>query len=94
VDTSTNPHIDVDPPEKRDPDCGTKYGYFWWLDAGCATQPRTPGFAGVGNGGQRLWVVPSRKLVVAMTAGLYDDPRQRDASTAVLTAVLGGVPAR
>jgi CubicO group peptidase (beta-lactamase class C family) len=84
---STSPHIAVEP----DPECGTKYGYFWWLEAGCETQPHTPGFVGVGNGGQRLWVVPSRKLVVALTAGLYDDPRQRDMPTAVLAGVLAAV---
>ena len=33
-----------------------------------------PCSAGVGWGGQRLFVVPSQKLVVLVHAGLYDKP--------------------
>ena len=32
--------------------------------------------AGVGLGGQRLYVVPTQHLVVVVTAGLYDRPLQ------------------
>jgi CubicO group peptidase (beta-lactamase class C family) len=88
IDLATSPHADVEP----DPKCGLKYGYLWWLFAGCEAQPPAPGFAGIGNGGQRIWVVPSRKLVVASTAGLYNDPKQGEPPLAVLTAVLGGSP--
>ncbi len=90
VGASTSPHIGVDP----DSTCGTKYGYLWWISPGCSTAPPSPGFAGIGNGGQRIWVIPSRKLVAVLTAGLYNDPKQNDPAVAVLTGILGGVPAR
>ena len=86
VELSTSPHATVEP----DPKCGTKYGYLWWLFAGCAAQPPAPGFVANGNGGQRIWVIASRKLVVASTAGLYNDPQQGEPPLAVLTGVLGG----
>jgi CubicO group peptidase (beta-lactamase class C family) len=47
---------------------GSKYGYFWWLF------PVAPGgsdagvWAGSGTGGQWLFVVPSKDLVIALAA--------------------------
>ncbi len=89
IEESIATHAYVDP---GDPECGTRYGYFWWLGPGCEIRPRTPWIAGFGNGGQRLWIVPSRDLVVASTAGLYDDPRQSDGPTRLFGAVLAAVP--
>jgi CubicO group peptidase (beta-lactamase class C family) len=90
VKAATSPHIDVEP----DPKCGLKYGYLWWIGAGCAVTPPVPWFAAFGNGGQRIWVVPSRKLVIASTGGLYNDPNQAAADVAVLAGVLGGTPSQ
>jgi CubicO group peptidase (beta-lactamase class C family) len=87
VQASITRHANVDP----DPVCGTGYGYLWWLGPGCETSPPTPWFAGFGNGGQRLFVVPSRDLVVVITAGLYDDPRQFAVPAEVFAAVLAAV---
>jgi CubicO group peptidase (beta-lactamase class C family) len=87
VDTSTSVHIHVE----GDPVCGTNYGYLWWLNGGCTSSPAAASFAGIGNGGQRIWVVPSRKLVVAVTAGLYNDPNQAEAATTLLAGVLAAV---
>ncbi|MDR7276140.1 serine hydrolase domain-containing protein [Catenuloplanes atrovinosus] len=47
---------------------GDRYGYQWYLG------DRTVYAAG--NGGQRLFVLPDRDAVVAVTAGAYDDPEQ------------------
>jgi CubicO group peptidase (beta-lactamase class C family) len=50
------------------------YGYLWWHD-----RFRTPGgelevISAVGNGEQRIFVVPSLDLVVVHVAGRYNDP--------------------
>ncbi|MBB5076117.1 serine hydrolase domain-containing protein [Nonomuraea endophytica] len=60
---------------------GSGYGYQWYLGDGW--------FAGFGNGGQRLFVVPGEELVVATAAGEYNDFGQPSAS-AVMDAVLSG----
>ncbi|MBO0867341.1 MAG: serine hydrolase [Micromonosporaceae bacterium] len=51
-------------------DWGSQYGYQWFLGESAGRR----WVAGMGNGGQRLFVVPELDLVVAITAGNYDDP--------------------
>jgi CubicO group peptidase (beta-lactamase class C family) len=60
---------------------GRHYGYQWYLSAvpmddgaGGVRRERTIG--AIGNGGQRLFLLPRLDLVVAVTAGNYDDPNQ------------------
>jgi len=84
VKTSIQPHARVEP----DPKCGTRYGYFWWLYAGCEVTPPQPWAAANGNGGQRIVLVPERDLVVVMTAGLYNKPGQRQTANATVTGIL------
>jgi hypothetical protein len=52
-----------------------------------------PGSAGVGLGGQRLYIVPSLDLVVLVHAGLYQSPQQGVAPLVVLDSVLRAVEA-
>jgi CubicO group peptidase (beta-lactamase class C family) len=87
VREATSPHATVGP----DPKCGTRYGYFWWLYQGCQVTPPEAWAAGVGNGGQRIMVVRGRDMVVVMTSGLYNSPKQGEAVNAVITTVLGAV---
>jgi CubicO group peptidase (beta-lactamase class C family) len=47
---------------------GSKYGYFWWLFPESANGSGAGVWAGSGSGGQWLFVVPSRDLVIALTA--------------------------
>lgn len=56
------------------------YGYQWYLETGGT-------YAAHGNGGQRLAVLPAQDMVVAMTAGDYDD-FTRSSTTAVFDALL------
>lgn len=87
VTAQTSAHIAVQP----DPACGTKYGYFTWLYAGCQVTPKTPWFSAVGNGGQRIAVAPSRGVVIVMTSGLYNQPTQGRAPSAIIPAVLAAI---
>ncbi|MDW5328332.1 serine hydrolase [Plantactinospora sp. KLBMP9567] len=51
---------------------GEQYGYQWYI--GSLQHHRLA--TGMGNGGQRLFVLPDLDLTVAITAGNYDDPDQ------------------
>ncbi len=48
------------------------YGYQWYIESLAGHRL----LAGQGNGGQRLVLLPDQDLVVAITAGNYDDPDQ------------------
>jgi CubicO group peptidase (beta-lactamase class C family) len=48
------------------------YGYQWWLGRSLVNREEVKWIAGVGWGGQRLYIVPSKGLVVLAMAGLYD----------------------
>ena len=68
---------------------GRQYGYQWYL----GTVPMNDGAGGVrlekiisavGNGGQRLFLMPRLELVVAVTAGNYNAINQADPPMVVL----------
>ncbi|MCS0495254.1 beta-lactamase family protein [Ancylobacter sp. MQZ15Z-1] len=50
------------------------YGFHWWLGRSLVARREIRWIAGIGYGGQRLYIVPELDLVVAVTAGLYDEP--------------------
>ena len=52
------------------------YGYQWWLGRSLRNGGELTWTAGVGLGGQRLYVVPALDLVVMISSGLYDRPLQ------------------
>ena len=60
------------------------YGYQWWLGRTSVDHRDIDFTAGVGLGGQRLYIVPTQHLVVVVTAGLYDRPLQALAGGTVL----------
>lgn len=74
------------------------YGYFWYVKthdiAGCKVAVR---FAS-GNGGNKIYIVPGRGLVVAITSSAYGhgygQKRSEDILKAVLTAEVPSCPAR
>jgi CubicO group peptidase (beta-lactamase class C family) len=49
---------------------GLRYGYQWWLGNLVATGK--PWYAAFGNGGQRLFVIPSLNMLVVVFAGNYN----------------------
>jgi CubicO group peptidase (beta-lactamase class C family) len=52
---------------------GTGYGYFWWTGTVDWQGKELAWSAAVGNGGQRLFLVPALDLAVVMTAGAYNN---------------------
>ncbi|MDG4799433.1 serine hydrolase [Micromonospora sp. WMMD980] len=63
---------------------GARYGYHWYVDSVAGHEL----VAGMGNGGQRLYVLPGLDLVVAVTAGNYDHPEQWRTPLALLEQVI------
>ena len=65
------------------------YGYFWytktWTVAG---RPVTVHFAS-GNGGNKIYVVPARRMVVGITSSAYGRGHGQRRSQAILAALLG-----
>jgi CubicO group peptidase (beta-lactamase class C family) len=53
-------------------DGGFHYGYHWWLGNVIVRDKSHAFAAAVGNGGQRLYVSPTLKLAVVVTAGEYN----------------------
>ena len=54
------------------------YGQQWWLGRSIVQEKEVKWIAAAGSGGQRLFIVPDRDLVVMTTSGLYFAPRQGD----------------
>ena len=72
---------------------GQKYGYQWYLrtvpmDDGAGGVRSEQAICAVGNGGQRLFLMPRLDLVVAVTAGNYNTMNQDDPPMVVLRDVL------
>jgi CubicO group peptidase (beta-lactamase class C family) len=63
---------------------GGQYGYQWYIESVQGHRLA----AGLGNGGQRLLVLPGLDLTVAVTAGNYDDPDQWRTPQTVLEQVI------
>ncbi len=47
---------------------GDQYGYFWWP----INEPESPGYLAAGAWYQRIFVIPSRRLVIVVTADRSD----------------------
>jgi CubicO group peptidase (beta-lactamase class C family) len=59
----------------RVPTGGTlQYGYQWWIGEARNRAGTFKWIAAMGNGGQRLFLVPELDVVVVITAGQYDKP--------------------
>ena len=52
------------------------YGYHWWLGRSLVSGRSVSWAAGIGLGGQRLFVIPELNMALAITAGHYADAMQ------------------
>lgn len=75
-------------PRTQTPD-GLGYGYQWWLGR---LRDGQPWMAAFGNGGQRLLLVPSLGIAIAITAGNYNKSDAWQLPVAVVEIVLGSLP--
>jgi len=84
LDEALRPHVQMDN--------GLEYGYQWYLGAlpSPAGESAAPlqWVGAMGNGGQRLIVVPERALIVAITAGNYNSPAGSTTPATVLNDVI------
>jgi CubicO group peptidase (beta-lactamase class C family) len=71
------------------------YGYLWWLGRARANGRVVNWIGALGRGGQSIRIVPELDLVVAVTAGYYQDysPRAFQTQYSVFRDVLQAVPA-
>jgi CubicO group peptidase (beta-lactamase class C family) len=71
---------------------GQHYGYLWRVgELAYASKSGTRGeryMEAVGNGGQILAILPERALVIAVTAGNYNDPKAGEVPQAVLRRIV------
>ncbi len=70
---------------------GFEYGYQWYLGAFGTAPPSVRWKGGIGNGGQRLLIVPELDLVVALTAGNYDGDQSITPRTVVDELILPAI---
>jgi CubicO group peptidase (beta-lactamase class C family) len=61
------------------------YGYQWWLGRTLSEGKEVTWVAAMGQGGQRIFVVPELDLVLMMTSGLYFNGRQGHAEIDILS---------
>ena len=64
------------------------YGYQWWLGRSFLKGAEVTWAAGVGLGGQRLYVVPALDLVVMINSGHYRSPLQSIIPAAIFGRVV------
>jgi CubicO group peptidase (beta-lactamase class C family) len=77
--------------ERVEIDDSWHYGYQWYLGTLRDQLPGEPWIGAFGNGGQQLWNIPGRDLVVACTFGNYDRQDQRAAPANLLRTILGAL---
>ena len=67
------------------------YGYQWWPAHFRGEYGRFSALAGVGFGGQRLFVIPEKDMVVTIFAGNYGNGLHR-VSEQVLAEIMAAAP--
>ena len=85
IETSTSPKLKATD--------GMSYGYLWWLGRARINAREVPWVGALGRGGQSIRIVPELDLVVAVTAGYYQDysPQAFQLQYGVFRDVLRGI---
>ena len=91
IDEATSPLLRVQTNYFDLDDKGTSYGYFWWNGSVDWLGEGVSWYSTVGNGGQKVFVVPAKDLVVVMTAGDYGKPAIQLWETALLKRILAAM---
>jgi CubicO group peptidase (beta-lactamase class C family) len=65
-----------------------RFGYHWYVNDVAFGSRHARCWGAMGNGGQRLWVLPALQIAVAITAGNYDTADQWLPPTRVLYEVV------
>ena len=73
IETSTRRHLDTGVTLLGANEESLGYGYQWWTGSSLVKGRHVAWSAAVGNGGQRIFVVPELDLVVVTTAGDYGE---------------------
>jgi CubicO group peptidase (beta-lactamase class C family) len=81
---SLEPRVDI---RASDP-YATGYGYFWYQKGHEIAGQQIPVAFASGSGGNKIYVVPTRKLVVAITSSAYGRGYGQRRSEAILRAIL------
>ncbi|MEZ5320014.1 MAG: serine hydrolase [Vicinamibacterales bacterium] len=76
VATALDAHIENPDPGSPPFVLRAAYGYQWWINTFQTALGPQDVMAAVGNGGQRIFVVPALDLVVTLLGGDYNDPRR------------------
>lgn len=86
IDASTTPRLEAS--------SSYFYGYLWWLGRSLHSGREIHWAAALGRGGQSIRIVPDLDLVVAVTAGYYQDysPRAFQLQNGVFRDVLRAIP--
>ena len=84
IDASFRAHVAASPGPLH-------YGYQWWRGTLTAGPHRLEWVAAMGNGGQRLFLLPELDLLVVVTAGNYNAPDSWRAPLQVLYGVVAEV---
>ena len=64
------------------------YGYQWWLGRVTWRGREVNWASAIGNGGQRIFVVPELSLGVVITAGDYDSGQIHQTESRLMSAIL------
>ncbi|WP_181242782.1 serine hydrolase domain-containing protein [Caulobacter vibrioides] len=86
VDAMLQPRLQI-PPEADDP-YADAYGYFWYAKTYDIGSRKVPIRFASGNGGNKIYIAPDQRLVVAITSSAYGRGYGQRRSEAILKAIL------